>query len=146
MYSYINNNSISNFYKHLKFTGFVKISDERKEELDIIVSNNITYFTNITENKLSLMSLLADRLTTSYKNYGLLNGDEKAYFWIKLLDPKLQHLAVFEATSKTSEVKKMIIKNLDFYDKRLLLLEQYYNKRFHEYEEEELWSRDNIKR
>lgn len=146
MYTYINKNSILNFYRQLKFTGFLKITDERKAELDEIVAKNSTYFKNVTDNSSALMSLLSDRLTTSAKRYGLLNGDEAAYFFIKVIDPELQRLAVYEAANMTGEVKELSIKNFHQYDKYLIVLEKYYNKRFQEYDIDELWSRENIKR
>lgn len=146
MYIFINKGSISKFYKTLKFTGFKKISQERKDELDIIVSKYEYYFKNMTDTKLALMSLLADRLITSSKTYGLLNGDEQAYFFVKMIDPELNHLALYEASNKIEDIKNNAIKDFNFYDKNLIILEKYLNERFHEYDVDDLWSRDSIKR
>lgn len=146
MYTHINKKSILNFYKNLNFTKFLKITEERKEELDNIVAKNVTYFRNSTIGNLTLMTLLSERLTTSYKNYGLQNGDEKAYFFVKIIDPDLQHLAIYEAANKIEDVKEFSIKNFNYYDKYLITLEKHLNERFKEYETEELWSRENIKR
>lgn len=146
MYNYFNKTSILNFYKTLKFTDFVTITPERKEELDEIVNKNMAFFKNQTEGTLSLMTLLAERLTASYKRFGLLNGDEKAYFFIKVLDPTLQHLSVYEAANTVSQLKELCLKNLKIFDKYLIFLEKSYNEKFQEYEIEDLWSRDSIKR
>lgn len=146
MYSYFNKTSILNFYKTLKFTNFATITPERKEELDDIVNKNMPFFKNQTEGPLSLMNLLAERLTVSYKRFGLLNGDEKAYFYIKILDPTLQHLAVYEAANTVLEQRELAKKNLNIFDKYLIFLEKMYNEKFQEYEINDLWSRDSIRR
>lgn len=146
MYTYINTNSILNFYKYLKFTGFKAVSPERKDELDALVEMHKFYFTKNTSGKLALITLLSERLTTSPKNYGLLNGDEQAYFFVKMVDPELQHLAVYEAANNAKDIKELAIKNFGFYDKYLVMLEKYLNKRFQEYDIDDLWDRDNIKR
>lgn len=140
MFRLINKYSILNFYKNLKFTGFKTISPDRKKELDVIVEKNIYYFRNNTETKLTLMTVLAEKLTTSAKNYGLLNGDEQAYFFVKMLDPELKYLILYDISNNTEDIKPG--RKIEFYDKYLIILEKYYYRQFIELE----CIKDNIKK
>ena len=146
MYIYYNKEVVIKFYKTLKFTGFTQISDQRKEELDIIVAKNIIALKKKTVGPLSLMTYVAGRLTACSNTIGLNNGDEKAYFFIKVVDPKLEHLAVHESAMTISEIKENCLNKFQIYDKNLIKLEKCYNERFQVYKPEELWGRDNLKR
>ena len=146
MHNYFNKEIIIKFYRTLDFTDFMSITDERRNELDKLITRYSFYFKSQSIGPLSLMTLVAERLVTSYKSFGLSNGDEKAYFFIKLIDPELQHLAVYESANKIPQIKEYCMKNFRIYDKYLIHLEKCYNQRFQDYEPDELWGRDNIKR
>ena len=92
------------------------------------------------------MTFTSERLTTSYKNFGLLNGDEVAYFFIKLVDPELLFLEVYESANKVQEIKDYCLCNFRIHDKFLIYLEKCYNIKFKEYSPDDLWARDAIKK
>ena len=145
-YTYSKKDTIIKFYKTLKFSNFLRISEEKREILDTIANNWRPFFVNQSIGMSSLMTFVAEKMITSSKNYGLTNGDEIAYFFIKIVDPDLLFLEVYESANKIDEIKELCMKNFRFHDKFLIYLERCYNKRFHEYTPDELWSREKIKR
>lgn len=144
MKSTIDLKTILKFYRIINFHGFDEITDERREELDEIVLKNKRFFISQATCRQALMTFLASKMITSSKNYGLKNGAEQAYFFINVLDPELQVLAVYEAANTQEEIKDLNLKNFYIYDKFLIALEKSYNVRFQKYQEDELWSRENI--
>lgn len=143
---YANKDVILKFYRLLRLTSFRSISDERRKELDDIVEHYRYFFVSQTCGTFNLMTLVAERLITSYKNYGLQNDDEKAYFYIKIVDPNLMFLEVYEAANKKDEIKDLCLKNFHLHDKYIIYLERLLNNRFQDYDPDDLWSRESIKR
>jgi len=141
-----NKNSIIKFYKTLKFTNFETISPDRKEELEVIVNKWKNTFILNSVGLQTLMTYTAEKLTTSYKTYGLKNGDEIAYFYIKIVDPDFMFLEVYESSNFDDEICKYCMLNFHFYDKFLIHLEKAYNKYFKEFLPEDLWTRELIKK
>jgi len=146
MMAYFNKNALIKFYQSLNFTNFESITDERKLELDKIVKIIGKKLSAKINGKLSLMTLIAERLTTSYKYYGLLNGDEKAYFFIKIIDPELDFLKAYESGNKLEEIREYFLRTYQLFDIQLIRLEKAYNDKFNEYELENLFNEDIIKR
>ena len=146
MNPYFKMDVINNFYRNLSFTNFESIDEERLKELDKLVLIYRSLFTSQTVGLLSLMTYTAERLNASYRNYGLRNGDEKAYFYMKVVDPNLQFLEVYESANRVEDVKELCKLNFRIHDKFLIFLEKTYNNKFHEYDPDDLWTRDSIKR
>ena len=92
------------------------------------------------------MHYTAERLITSSRNYGLTNGDEKAYFYMKMVDPDFLFLEVYEAANMKDEIKDFSMKNFRIYDGVLIKLEKQFNELFMIYGPNDLWSRERIKR
>jgi len=137
---------ILKFYKTMKFTKFKMLNEERKQELDLVVNKWTFFFKENISGYLSLMVKVSEKLMTSAKSFGLMNGDETAYFYIKLIDPDLKMLEIYECSNTKDEIKSFCLKNFGFYDNFFIFLERCYNERFHEYTSDELWTRDSIKR
>lgn len=146
MYTFFKKEVILNFYRSIGLTNFESIDDNRLKELDELVCLYRSTFTSNTVGLLSLMTYTAERLTVSYKTYGLRNSDEKAYFYMKVVDPNLQFLEVYESANMRDEVRDLCKLNFRIHDKYLIYLEKSYNNRFHEYDRDDLWSRESIKR
>lgn len=141
-YSYAN---VNNFYKKIKFSKFKKLTSERCNEIDNMVSKWWEYFHN-TSNFLTLMDFLATKLTTSAKIFNLNNGDEIYYFYIKMLDPCLVFLEIYESANTLPEMKRLAKTNFHLFDKNLLRLEKLLNDQLKFYASIDLWSRDSIRR
>ncbi len=137
--------NVNNFYKKIKFSKFKKLTPERCNEIDIMVSNWWEYFHN-TSNFLTLMDFLATKLTTSAKIFNLNNGDEIYYFYIKMLDPCLVLLEIYESANTMPEMKYLAKTNFHLFDKNLLRLEKLLNEQLKFYTSTDLWSRDSIRR
>lgn len=146
MYLQFKLDRILRFYKYLGKINFKSIDLNRKEELDRLVKKYYTLFHSQTIGLGTLMTMTAEKLTTSYKCYGLLNKEEAAYFYINIVDPNLLFLEAYESANRTFEVKQLCLDNFEIYDKYLILLEKEFNKYFMIYDKDELWSRDQIKK
>ena len=92
------------------------------------------------------MTFAAERLTISYKTYGLLTKSEAAYFYINIIDPNLLFLEIYEAANMVQERRNFSFLNFGIYDQYLMYLEKMYNNYFLDYNPDDLWSREKIKR
>lgn len=147
MYTYIEKkNILLNFYRNLNFKGFKTITEERKEELDKIVLRWFPKFQEYNLTGLDLISFVARRLVFSAEFYGLLSGDEKAYFFINMVDPNLIALECYESSSTKKEIEYYSLLNLKFYSKALIVIEKYYNEKFKIFDKGELWALERIKK
>ncbi len=121
------------------------ISEERRMELDKIVEQKRYYFENTVIGPANLRILLAHRLTSSSKNYGLQNGDETAYFFMRMIDPNYSILEMYEIFNKIDEFKQTFVKKFHYFDSVLLKFEKISNARFNIFQENELWVRAQTK-
>ena len=146
MYKYFRKDVILKFYQYLGKIDFTTITNDRRKEIDLIVAKHNYYFKTNSIGFLTLMTFVAERLTTSYKTYGLLDKNEAAYFYINIIDPNLLFLEVYEAANMKQEQKDFSFLNFGIYDKYLMFLEKTYNDYFLDYNPNDLWSREQIKR
>ena len=145
-YQIFSRNNVINFYKKIKFSKFKNLTKERCLEIDELVNNWWAYFHNNAVSFLVVSYLVADKLTTSAKTMGLNNGDETFYFYIKMLDPSLVMLEIYETANTTEELQELVTKNFPIFDHYLLKLEQLLNEQLQIYKPEDLWARDVIRR
>ena len=139
-----NRETLLKFYRVLDFTYFMHLSQERKEIIDEVVEKNRIYFTKDAIGLPTLMSFVAEKLTVAAKKYGLQSGDEAAYFYIKMVDPNLLFLEAFESANKEEELKNICMSNFRIYDRMLINLEKFLNKRLKLISNDDLWSRDTV--
>ncbi len=135
---------IIEFYKKFKYSKFKSLTNKRCQELDDIVSKWWNYF-HYKHEFLEIANFIAKKLTTSYKNFGLKNGDEIFYFYIKMLDPSLILLEIHECANTIEEFNYLVETNLHFFDKYLLTLEKTLNDTLQIYSSIDLWSREAIR-
>lgn len=122
------------------------MSIERRDFIDLYVQMWEPFFTNQSCGILTKMTFTAERMILSAKSFGLHNDDEKAYFYIKMIDPEFLMLEAYESANTKEELMHFCINNFGFYDKFLIGLEKKCNKRFNLIEIDELWSRERIKK
>jgi len=146
MYKYFRKDVILRFYHYLGKVDFTSITSDRRKELDKIVAKHTYYFQTQSAGFLTLMTFVAERLTISYKTYGLLTKSEAAYFYINIIDPNLLFLEIYEAANMVQERRNYSFLNFGIYDQHLMYLEKMYNNYFLDYNPDDLWSREKIKR
>ena len=139
-----NRETILKFYRLLDFTYFIHLSKERIDEIDKVIEKNRIYFTKDTAILPTLMTFVAEKLLTSAQRYGLQNGDEIAYFYIKMIDSNLLFLEAFESANKEDELKDYCMRNFRIYDRMVINLEKALNKKLKIISNDDLWSRDTI--
>ena len=137
---------IINFYKKIKFSSFKNLTSERAQEIDDLVAKWWSYFHDHSLGFLTLVFNLSQKLTVSSRGLGLKNGDEIFYFYVKMLDPSLVLLEIYEISSQKEDLKKLAELNFGIYDPYLLKLEKLLNQRFVYYKADDLWDRDTIRR
>ena len=129
---------IRNFYKNLMFYGFKTINEERKRYLDELVNIFASVLRKHTVKDTMIAIILW--LTYNSQEYGLLNGDEQAYFLINIVDPNLLFLEAHEVANTKDDEKLLCIKYFNIYDPILIKLERKYNTYFNIYDLDEIWS------
>lgn len=141
-----NPDAIKKFYSILKFTGFRKLTEDRKQILDTFIAK---YRDNFLENScgpLSLACYTAEKLTTNPKKFSIENDDERVYVYIKILDPDFKFLEAYEMANLKDEVREICFVNFHYYDPNMILFERRYNAIFQEFAPDDLWARESIKR
>lgn len=152
MTTYINNGyeykpkAIRNFYQNLHFTNFIFLTNDKMAEIDETVRRNRYYFLSRTLSVAQIMTLAAEKLTTSRANFGLTRGDEVAYFYMRLVDPDFLFLEVYECANTKNEIVAMSKETFRLCDQHLIYIERMYKKRFHPQELEDIWARGRIKK
>lgn len=138
--------TVLNFYKKTKFYKFSTLTPERCQEIDELVQKWWVYFHSHAIGFLTLVHNLSQKLTISSRTLGLLNGDEIFYFYVKMLDPSLVLLEIYETCCQKEDIKKLAELNFGVYDGYLLRLEVLLNKRLGYYKADDLWARDSIRK
>ncbi len=134
------------FYQKIKFTKFKRLTKERCQEIDELVAQFWPFFHDDSSDFLNQCYNIVLYLITSYHKIGLKNGNEIYYFYIKMTDPSLVLLEIYETSNKREEIKNLAELNFGFYDPELLKLEIILNKHFNYYKFGELWDRDTLRR
>lgn len=137
---------ILKFYKSLEFTRFIKLHSKRLLEIDELVEKERVYFTLDTTNIASLATSTAKKLQNNFNSFNLFNGDEAAYFFIKMVDPNFLFLEAYESVMNNNELIKTCELNFGFFDRYLILLEKYYNEKFKIFTPEDLWAKESLLR
>lgn len=138
--------TILKFYKIIEGVTFETITEERKKQIDNIADNYRVIFTKKTYGKTTLMTYTAERLITSYKNFELATNDEKAYFYVKIIDPDFILLEAYECTNLIKELQTICLKQFGIFDMTLIKLEKSINNRFNIFNPDDLWVNGFLKR
>lgn len=144
MKSYFNKTTIAKLYCYIRNYTFESLSDEKIKELDDFVDYWRYYFTNDYAGLLSTMTFTAEKMIVSNGRYGVKTWEEKAYFYIKIIDPDFLFLEAHETGNTMQEIKDLCKLNFGIYDPYLIELEKRLYKRLQI--KEDLWSRERILR
>ena len=136
--------AIKNFYRSIKYSHFLNLTPERVEEIEALIDKWRHFFeTNIVTTG-QKMTFVAERLTTSAKQFKLFTGDEILYFYIKMVDPDFLFLEAYESANTRDQFVAICKKNFGLVDSILTHLEKEANSRFQIIKDDELGSRNCI--
>ena len=141
---YFNRQAIIKFYTSIGFTNFNNLEEERIVAIDDIALRSSFFMAYDTITLGSLMTRCAEKLTTSSRNFGLLNGDEAIYFYIKIVDPDFLFLEAYESANKKEEIKPLCLQNFKIYDPTLIYFEKIFQRKFKLESLKDLWARERI--
>lgn len=142
-----NKEVILNFYRLMLKYGckFEELSDSRIAEIDAAVESWRCFFTNKSYNLLSMMTLTAEKMTSSNGLYTAKTPAEKVYFYVKMIDPQFLFLEAQESGNTIEEIKRLCILNFKLYDPTLINFEKELHKVLKALPED-MWALDRIKR
>ena len=109
--TYYDVNTMKKFYQFLEFGKFNSLSVERMQELDEIATKYKNEATAKYKNRMSIMAITANKLLSSSTNLGLQNGDEIAYFYIKVVDDRLLYLEIANLAENKEELSTLCKKH-----------------------------------
>ena len=145
MKTYPNKETILRVYKYVWHSNFEELTDDKIHELNNAVEFWRYFFVNKSSNLLSMMTEAAEKMITSNGRYTAVTHAEKAYFFIKLIDPDFLFLEAHESGNTMEEIRELCLLNFRLYDKNLIRLEQRLYKTLKDVPED-LWTLERIKR
>ena len=119
-----NIDTMKKFYQFIDFTNFKLLTQDRIIELDqkaAKIKGEMAKY----RNRMSVMGIVANRLMASSQSLGLKNGDEIAYFYIKVVDDNLLYLELANIATDKEELKDLCIRKFGVYDNVIIHLEKY---------------------
>lgn len=143
---FYNKDDIKRFYASLKSVKFYELTEDVRKDIDATVDKYRYYFLNHANSQLCLMCFTAEKMLVSPKMFGCHTDAARLYFYIRMVDPDLKFLEVYEAANTKEQLKDLAYKNFHLYDGCLVKLERYLNRALKLYNEDDLWARESIKR
>lgn len=134
------------FYKYVADADFSSLSDEDFKTIQSYVKKWTYFFKNKTCGLTSLMAFTAEKMRISNGYYGPKTKDEKALFYILMVDPDLLFLEVYESANTINERRDLAHINFRIVDIHLMHLEKTLNEQFKIYDPNDIWALDRIKR
>ena len=122
--AYYDVNTMKKFYQFLDFTNFKLLTTERMAEIDQIASKLKGEMAKY-KSRMSIMGIIANRLMASSQSLGLQNGDEIAYFYIKVVDDNLLYLELANLAENKEELKELCKRRFGVYDNVIIQIERY---------------------
>ncbi len=123
---------IDSFYKNLNGANFKGINKEKLTQL-LNISKTLNAFynnENIHFNRISRYVKLMNRIKTNPKGYGISSEAEKFILFMFSVDPNFEAAKIFGECNKTEEIKEKMSIFFGIYDRRLIILENYFIKNF----------------
>lgn len=123
---------IDSFYKNLKGTSFRGLTSKKLLELKAI-SNQLNAFyknNNIPYDKVSRYVKIMNRIKTNPKGYGVSSEAEKFLLFMFSVDPTFEAAKIHGECNKIEETKEKMQNYFGIYDRRLIILENYFIKYF----------------
>ncbi|MBQ6841285.1 MAG: hypothetical protein IJO63_04130 [Bacilli bacterium] len=137
--------TILSFYRYVWKSDFASIDEEKMKALDEAVEYWRYFFTGKSSSLLSMMTFAAEKMISSNGRYTAVTHAEKAYFYIKMIDPELLFLEAHESGNTMEEIRDLCMLNFKLYDPNLIRLEQRLYRVLKDVPED-LWTLERIKR
>ena len=140
---YFNKETIYKFYGLIRNVNFDCFSNDDIVRIDTLAEKWRYYFCNNCAGILSTMTFVAEKMITSRSGFGVITPEEKAYFYIKIVDPNFLFLEAYETGNSFAEMKKPCMLNFHIYDPIIINLEKKIYKKF--FPDELFWAKERIK-
>ncbi|MBR6690209.1 MAG: hypothetical protein IKL65_02640 [Bacilli bacterium] len=125
-------NDINSFYNNLNGTNFKGISVERLSELKLISQQLNAEFNNknLAHCKSMRYGKIANKLKTNPKRYTITSDAEKYILFMFSVDPDFEAVKIYGTYNTIEEIKKEMSNYFGIFDKRLVLIENFFIKHF----------------
>lgn len=137
---FYNINELKAFYTSLKSIDFTELTIERRKEIEYAVEKLRPAILLKSCHQLSLMCVTAEKLRISGKHFGAETDTEKAYFFLKMVDPSFKFLEIYEVSNKTGQTKEICMQRFQMFDGNIIKLERLANKQLSIYDKNDLWA------
>lgn len=123
---------MDSFYRNLNGTKFKGLTKEKLIQL-INTSKSLNGYynnNNIPFNKVSKYVKIMNRIKINPKGYGITSEAEKYLLFMFSVDPSFEAAKIHGECNKTEEVKNKMEIYFGIYDRRLIILENFFIKHF----------------
>ena len=144
---YVNSlKEIALFYRYISSVDFSKLTYDDIQNVKLYVNKWYYYFHSKAPGRQKLMGFVAEKLRISNGYYGPKTIEEKALFYILMVDPNFLFLEVYEIANTIDERKYLAKLNFNLIDEKLMMLEKKCNNEFKFYNEDDFLSFERIKK
>lgn len=123
---------INSFYKNLNGTSFRGLNKEKLIEL-LNISKTLNAFyknNNIPINRVGRYVKIMNRIKTNPKGYSISNEAEKYLLFMFSVDPSFEAAKIHGECNKIEETKQKMERYFGIYDRKLIILENFFIKHF----------------
>lgn len=123
---------IDSFYKNLNGTSFRGLDSKKLLTLKSTSKplNGFYNNDNMPYNKVSRYVKIMNRIKTNPKGYGVTSEAEKYLLFMFSIDPNFEAAKIHGECNKIDETKEKMQNYFGIYDRRLIILENYFIKHF----------------
>lgn len=123
---------INSFYKNLNGTSFKGVTVQKLKELKENSRNLLKLLKNpkLPPNKPGKYIRIMNSIKTNPTGFGVTNEAEKYIFFMFCIDPNFEAAKISGECNKTEEVKEKMISHFGLFDKRLIIIENFFIKNF----------------
>ena len=123
---------INSFYKNLNGTSFKEISIEKLKELKRNSNNLLKLLKNpkLPASKPGKYIRIMNSIKTNPTGFGVSNEAEKYIFFMFCIDPTFEAVKINGECNTTKEVKEKMINHFGLFDKKLIIVENFFIKNF----------------
>ena len=123
---------IDSFYKNLNGTSFRGLDSKKLLTLKATSKSLNRFYNNdnMPYNKVSRYVKIMNRIKTNPKGYGVSSEAEKYLLFMFSIDPSFEAAKIHGECNKIDETKEKMQNYFGVYDRRLIILENYFIKHF----------------
>lgn len=131
-YNFNYNIDINSFYENLSGTSFKGVDLKRILILKTISKQLNEYYnnSNIHLNKVGKYVKIMNKIKTNPKGYGVTSESEKYLLFMFSVDPNFEAAKIHGECDRINDVKTKMRMHFGVYDRKLILLENYFIKHF----------------